>query len=139
MADDLTTIRGMRDRLGREPTLAEVMDQVKRDHPDERGDALVERLKIAIAIFRQRQQTLGLDDEVPQKIQRAQESQISEGHIIAAAALVGLLVITVVALLSSTNDGIVDSMARSAARGVGYSIGRGIVDHALFGRGRHWR
>ena len=37
MADDLTTIRGMRDRLGREPTLAEVMDQVKRDHPDEHG------------------------------------------------------------------------------------------------------
>jgi hypothetical protein len=40
------------------------------------------------------------------------------------------------ALLSSTNGGLVESMMRSAARGVGYGIGRVVVDHA-FGSGRH--
>jgi hypothetical protein len=92
MPDDLMTIRGMRDRLGREPTLAEVLDQVKRDHPDERGDVLVERLKIAIAIFRLRQETLGLD-EAPKRIRSGRETNISEGHIVAVAALVGVLMI----------------------------------------------
>lgn len=68
--DDLTTIWGMRDRLGREPTLGEVLDQIKRDHPDEQGGALVERLKGAIAIFRHRRETLGLGEEVPQSIRK---------------------------------------------------------------------
>jgi hypothetical protein len=136
MPDDLMTIRGMRNRLGREPTLAEVIDRVKRDHPDERGEVLAERLKIAIAIFRQRRKTLGLDEEAPQRIRTTQQTQISEGHIIVVAALVGVLMILGAALLSSGNNGLAEGMARSAARGVGYSIGRGLIDHA-FGGSRH--
>jgi hypothetical protein len=135
MPDDLTTIRGLRDRLGREATLAEVLDQVKRDHPDEHGDMLVERLKIAIAIFRRRRKALGLDDEAPQRIQSTRETHISEGHIIAAAAaLIGVLMIVGVALFTSTNGGVAESMAR----GAGYSIGRLLIDHA-FGGTRHRR
>jgi hypothetical protein len=134
MPDDLTTIRGLRDRLGREATLAEVLDQVKRDHPDEHGDVLVERLKIAIAIFRLRRKTLGLDDEAPQRIQSTRETDISEGHIIAAAALIGVLMIVGIALFTSTNGGVAESMAR----GAGYSIGRVLIDHA-FGGSRHRR
>jgi hypothetical protein len=81
----------MHDRLGREPTLAEVLNQVKLDHPDEHGNVLVERLKIAIAIFRLRRKTLGLDDEAPSRIRITQETPVSEGRIIAAAALIGVL------------------------------------------------
>jgi hypothetical protein len=134
MPDDLTTIRGLRDRLGREAALAEVLDQVKRDHPDEHGDVLVEKLKIAIAIFRLRRKTLGLDDEAPQRIQSTRETDISEGHIIAAAALIGVLMIAGIALFTSTNGGVAESMAR----GAGYSIGRVLIDHA-FGGNRHRR
>src|ERR1700677_554925 len=134
MPDDLMTIRGMRDRLGGEPTLAEVLDQIKRDHPDEHGDVLVERLKIAIAIFRLRRKTLGLDDEAPSRIRITQETHISEGHIIASAALIGVLMIIAVALFTPTSGRVVASIARDA----GYSIGRFVIDHA-FGASRHRR
>ena len=134
MPDDLMTIRGMRDRLGGEPTLAEVLDQIKRDHPDEHGDVLVERLKIAIAIFRLRRKTLGLDDEAPSRIRITQETPVSEGRIIAAAALIGVLMIIAVASFTSTSGRVVENIARDA----GYSIGRFVIDHA-FGASRHRR
>jgi hypothetical protein len=134
MPDDLKTIRGMRDRLGHQPNLGEVLDQVKRDHPDEHGDALIERLKIAIAIFRLWQKALGLDEEMPAQTQRSAETQISEGHIIAAAAMIGVLMIVLLAFFSSTNVGVVESIAR----GAGYNLGRAVVDHA-FGGTRHRR
>lgn len=132
MPDDLMTIRGMRDRLGGEQTLAEVLDQIKRDHPDEHGDALVERRKIAI--FRLRRKTLGLDDEAPSRIRITQETHISEGRIIAAAALIGVLMVIAVASFTSTSGRVVESIARDA----GYSIGRFVIDHA-FGASRHRR
>jgi hypothetical protein len=135
MPDDLTTIRELRDRLGREPTLAEVLDQVRRDHPGERGDVRIERFKIAIAIFRQRRRTLGLDEEAPQRIWRPQTRASDEGHMIALAVLVAFM-FTGAVLFSfmSGGGGVVESMAR----GAGYSIGRVLIDHA-FGGNRHRR
>ena len=56
---------------------------------------------------------------------------MSEGHIIAVAALVGVLMIIRAALLSSTNGGLVGRAARSAARGISCNIGRLVVDHAF--------
>jgi hypothetical protein len=67
-------------------------------------------------------------------MQRSAETQISEDHIIAFAAMIGVLMIVLLAFFSSTNVEVVESIAR----GAGYNLGRTVIDHA-FGGTRHRR